>query len=90
MQDVYFLLQHVPFEAATAYPTRTRDSTCTSSRWSKYGFTSDEYSDVALMGWESANLFTVGLRDAGKNPTQQAVITAINKISATPVVPTAA
>lgn len=79
MQDVYFLLQHVPFEAATAYPTSFKGLNLYFTEMQKYGFTSDEYSDVALMGWESANLFTVGLRDAGKNPTQKAVITAVNK-----------
>jgi branched-chain amino acid transport system substrate-binding protein len=79
MQDVYFLLQHVPFEAATAYPAAFPGLNLYFTEMQKYGFTSDEYSDVALMGWESANLFTVGLRDAGKNPTQKAVIAAINK-----------
>jgi branched-chain amino acid transport system substrate-binding protein len=79
MQNVYFLLQHVPFEAATTYPSAFPGLNLYFTEMQKYGFTSDEYSDVALMGWESANLFTIGLRDAGKNPTQKAVITAINK-----------
>jgi branched-chain amino acid transport system substrate-binding protein len=79
MQDVYLLLQHVPFEAATAYPSAYHGLNLYFTEMEKYGYTSDEFSDVALMGWESANLFTVGLRDAGKNPTQKAVIAAINR-----------
>ena len=79
MQGVYFLLQHVPFEAATAYPTAFPGLNLYFTEMQKFGFSNDEFSDVALMGWESANLFTIGLRDAGKNPTQKAVIAAINK-----------
>jgi len=80
MQNVYFLLQHVPFEAATTYPTAFPGLNLYFREMVKFGYTSDEYSDVALMGWESANLFTEGLRAAGKNPTQAAVINDINKI----------
>lgn len=80
MQNVYFLLQHIPFEAATTYPTSFPGLNLYFKEMAKFGFTTDEYSDVALMGWESANLFTEGLRAAGKNPTQAAVINAINKI----------
>jgi branched-chain amino acid transport system substrate-binding protein len=80
MQNVYFLLQHIPFEAATAYPSAFPGLNLYLAQMVKYGFTSDEYSDVALMGWESANLFTQGLRAAGANPTPSSVITALNKI----------
>jgi hypothetical protein len=48
----------------------------------KYGFSTDEYSDVALAGWESAALFVAGLKAAGANPTQASVTAAINKIKA--------
>jgi branched-chain amino acid transport system substrate-binding protein len=80
MQDVYFLLQHIPFEAATKYPSAYPGLNLYFKEMSANGFSSDEFSDVALMGWESANLFTEGLRAAGKNPTQAAVIKALNKI----------
>jgi branched-chain amino acid transport system substrate-binding protein len=79
MQNVYFILQHVPFEAAASFPSGFQGLNLYLQEMSKYGFASDEYDDVALMGWESANLFTEGLRAAGKNPTQKAVINAINK-----------
>ncbi len=80
MQNVYFLLQHIPFEAATAYPTSFPGLNLYFSQMVKYGFSSDEFSDVALMGWESANLFAEGVRAAGKTPTQTGVVNAINKI----------
>jgi hypothetical protein len=80
MANVYFLLQHVPFEAATAYPNAYPGLNLYIAQMSKYGFSSSEFEDVALAGWESANTFTQGLRAAGKNPTQAAVNAAINKI----------
>lgn len=80
MTNVYFLLQHVPFEAATVYPKAYPGLNLYFSQMVKYGFSSTEFDDVALAGWESANLFTEGLRAAGKNPTQAAVNAAINKI----------
>jgi branched-chain amino acid transport system substrate-binding protein len=81
MQGVYLLLQHVPFEAATTYPTTYPGLNLYLSTMVKYGYTSDEYSDVALAGWESASLFAQGLKSAGTHPTQQAVTAAINKIT---------
>jgi ABC-type branched-subunit amino acid transport system substrate-binding protein len=81
MQNVYLLLQHVPFEAAADYPMSFPGLNLYLTEMNKYGFSSDQYDDVALMGWESANLFTEGLRAAGKNPTQKAVTNAINKIT---------
>ena len=91
MQDVYLLIQHVPFEAGQEYPAtfpglqlyfNQMKSYFESAYPSNYNsYLPYTYDDVALMGWESANLFTEGLRVAGKNPTQKAVITAINKIT---------
>jgi len=80
MQNVYFLLQHVPFEAATTYPTAFPGLNLYLKQMVAHGFAADAYSDVALMGWESANLFTMGLRAAGRNPTQSSVVADINKI----------
>lgn len=81
MDNVYLMLQHVPFEAYTAYPKVFPGLGLFFTEMTAAGYASDEYDDVALMGWESANLFTEGLRDAGKNPTQAAVINDINKIT---------
>lgn len=82
MQGVYLLLQHVPFEAATLYPSTFPGLVLYLDKMQEYGFSSNQYNDVALMGWESANLFVEGLRAAGKNPTQAEVIADINKIKA--------
>jgi hypothetical protein len=80
MPNVYFLLQHVPFEAATLYPSAYPGLNLYFSQMVKYGYSGTEFDDVALAGWESANLFTEGLRAAGKSPTQAAVNAAINRI----------
>jgi ABC-type branched-subunit amino acid transport system substrate-binding protein len=80
MQHVYLMLQHVPFESAVTYPSVFPGLDLYFSQMVKHGFAADEYDDVALMGWESANLFADGLAAAGKNPTQAAVVNAINKI----------
>jgi hypothetical protein len=81
MQGVYLLLQHVPYEAAPLYPHTFPGLNLYLSSMVKYGYSSDEYSDVALAGWESANLFAAGLKAAGAHPTQQSVTAAINKIT---------
>lgn len=80
MGNVYFLLQHVPFEAASLYPSVFPGLKLYFAQMASSGFSNYQYDDVAVMGWQSANLFTEGLRAAGKNPTQAAVVTAINKI----------
>ena len=80
MTNVYFLLQHVPFESATVYPSAYPGLNLYFSQMVKHGFSGTEFDDVALAGWESANLFTQGLRAAGKSPTQAAVNAAINRI----------
>ncbi len=91
MQNVYLLIQHAPFEAYTAYPKVFPGLGLYEKQMLAYfkfaypttyaKYESAVYDDVALMGWESANLFTEGLRAAGKSPTQASVIAAINKIT---------
>ncbi len=82
MQNVYFLLQHLPFEGAAVYPNAYPGLNLYLQQMVRFGFSSDEYSDVALAGWESAALFVSGLKAAGANPTQASVTAAINKIKA--------
>jgi hypothetical protein len=41
-----------------------------------------EFDEVAIQGWESAALFVQGVKMAGNNLTQQAVINADNSITA--------
>ena len=68
MQDVYFLLQHVPFEGAAVYPHTYPGLNLYLQQMVAHGFASNEYSDVALMGWESAALFAQGLQRSGSQP----------------------
>lgn len=82
MANVYFLLQHAPFEAAALYPKVFPGLKLYFAQMTASGFSNYQYDDVAIMGWQSANLFTEGLRAAGKSPTQSAVVAAINKIKA--------
>jgi branched-chain amino acid transport system substrate-binding protein len=91
MTHTYLMLQHVPFEDYANYPsvfpglglyfTQMRDYLMATYPSTYSSYLSYQYDDVALMGWESANLFTVGLRAAGQNPTRAAVINDINKIT---------
>ena len=80
MKNTYFMLQHVPYELATAYPAVFPGMSLYFQSMAKYGYSSNEFSDVALQGWEGANTFVEGLRAAGKHPTQASVVAAINKI----------
>jgi ABC-type branched-subunit amino acid transport system substrate-binding protein len=78
MQGVYFYIAHVPFAASTSlYPGLKLYLT----QMKKYepAFTYDE---LAIQGWESAALFVQGVKMAGSNLTQQAVIDADNSITA--------
>jgi ABC-type branched-subunit amino acid transport system substrate-binding protein len=78
MQNVYFDTSHVPFTASQSdYPGLKTYIT----EMTKYepNYVQDE---VAIQGWESAVLFVDGVKAAGKNLTQAAVIKADNSLSA--------
>jgi ABC-type branched-subunit amino acid transport system substrate-binding protein len=78
MQGVYFSIAHVPFSSPTSeYPGLKLYET----EMKKYepNYVEDE---VAIQGWESASLFVEGVKMAGKNLTQQAVINADNSLTA--------
>jgi len=80
LAKTYFILQHIPFEAVASYPTAYPGLNLYFKWMVSSGHASQEYDDVALMGWESANLFTTGLRAAGASPTQAAVVADLNKV----------
>jgi branched-chain amino acid transport system substrate-binding protein len=78
MQGVYFDIAHVPFTASpTLYPALKLYFT----QMKKYepAYATDE---IALQGWESAALFVEGVKLAGSNLTQAAVIKADNSLTA--------
>jgi hypothetical protein len=81
MQHVYFLLQHVPFSAATIFPGKYPGIEQYIKYMNKYepAYT---YEETSVEGWISGALFVEGLRGAGRNPTQASVIAADNRLKA--------
>ena len=81
MNGVYFGLQHVPFEAALAYPGVYPGLDTYIREMQKYqpAFTYDE---VAMDGWIAADQFVTGLKAVGRNLTQKNLVAAINKETA--------
>jgi branched-chain amino acid transport system substrate-binding protein len=78
MQNVYFDIFHVPFLAPTSkYPGLKLYLTQMKKYEPKY--VTDE---VAIQGWESADLFAQGVKMAGKNLTQANVIKQTNTLTA--------
>ena len=79
MNGVYLLVQHVPFEAATAFPGKYPGLDTYISEMNKYE-PQNTYNETAMTGWISADLFVTGLKAVGRNLTQARLIAAINKI----------
>jgi ABC-type branched-subunit amino acid transport system substrate-binding protein len=77
MQGIYFYIAHVPFSAPTSlYPGLKLYLTQMKKYEPNY-----VYDEVAIQGWESAALFVQGVKMAGSNLTQQAVIDADNSLT---------
>ena len=74
------MVQHVPFEMAGQFPGvfPGLESYLTTMN-AKYP--NSTYSEAAMEGWLSAQLFVQGLTKAGKNPTQASVVKATNTIT---------
>lgn len=81
MQRVFFLFQHVPFEVAPEYATKYPGMEQYVEEMQRYA-PQWTYDETALQGWIEAAQFVAGLRAAGKHPTQQAVVAAINNETA--------
>ncbi|HYW84150.1 MAG TPA: ABC transporter substrate-binding protein, partial [Spirochaetia bacterium] len=77
MKGVYFGLQHVPFEAALAFPGVFPGMEQYIREMQKYQGSST-YDEVALDGWISAALFVTGLKAVGRNLTQKKLVAAID------------
>jgi branched-chain amino acid transport system substrate-binding protein len=77
MNGVYFGLQHVPFEAASAFPGAYPGMENYIREMQKYQ-PSSTYDEVALAGWVSAALFVSGLKIVGRDLTQAKLVKAIN------------
>jgi ABC-type branched-subunit amino acid transport system substrate-binding protein len=77
MQGIYFNISHVPFTASQSdFPGLKLYLTEMKKYAPKYA-----QDEVAIQGWESAALFVQGVKMAGKNLTQQAVINADNSLT---------
>jgi ABC-type branched-subunit amino acid transport system substrate-binding protein len=80
MQNTYFLLQHVPFQAGPQFPGVFPGLKSYLEMMNRYepAYTANE---VAMEGWLDAALFVQGLRAAGPSPTQAKLLDAVNHIT---------
>ena len=74
-------MQHVPFEAALAYPGVYPGLDTYIQQMEKYQ-PKYTYDEVALDGWIAADQFVTGLKAVGKNLTQKKLVAAINNETA--------
>ena len=80
MNGVSMLVQHVPFEAAAAFPGTYPGMETYLKEMQKYQ-PSAVYDEVAMDGWINAAQFVAGLKAVGRNLTQAKLVAAINKTS---------
>ena len=80
MDGVILEVQHVPFEAADAFPGVYPGMENYIQEMKKYQ-PKDTYQEVALEGWIDAATFVAGLRAVGKNLTQAKLVAAVNQMT---------
>lgn len=80
MQGVYLVLQHAPFSVGITDPQSYPGMALYLKELNKY-FPNAQPSEASLDGWINADLFVKGLKLAGKNPTREKLINAINSIT---------
>jgi len=78
MNGVTLEIEHVPFEAAAAYPTVYPGMAQYIREMQQYEPT-QTYDEVALEGWINADQFVSGLREVTGKLTQASLVAAINK-----------
>jgi len=82
MQGVYFGVQHVPFEAALAYPGVYPGLDTYIREMQKYQ-PKYTYNETALDGWMAADQFVTGLKAVGHGTlTRASLVNALNKETA--------
>ena len=74
IDEMYFLAQFMPFEAAQDNPGMQKFLKAMKAN-------GKSPNEILLVGWSGAALLVEGLKAAGKNPTQQGVVDAINQIT---------
>ncbi len=80
LNGVVIAVQHVPFEAASAYPGVYPGMETYLREMQKYE-PSAAYDEVALDGWISAAQFVAGLKAVSGKLTQASLVAAINKMT---------
>lgn len=75
--NVIFIEQHVPFEAASAFPGRYPGMAAYLAAMKRYE-PRWAYDDTALQGWINAAQFVAGLRAVKGTLTQQKLVAAVN------------
>jgi ABC-type branched-subunit amino acid transport system substrate-binding protein len=78
MNGVVVSIQHVPFEAASAFPGVYPGMETYLEEMQRYQ-PSAEYDEVALDGWINAAQFVAGLQAVGRDLTQAKLVAAINR-----------
>jgi len=81
MTGSIFALQHVPFEAAEAFPGTYPGMDQYLAVMNRYE-PQWTYDDISVQGWINAAQFVAGLRAAGRDLTQQRLLAAINSETA--------
>ncbi|MGH9098791.1 MAG: ABC transporter substrate-binding protein [Acidimicrobiales bacterium] len=79
LQGVYFNVENVPASAATRYPGTYPGLETYLKEMARYA-PADAGNALSLDGWESAALLVAGIRAAGRNLTQSAVVAATNRM----------
>lgn len=74
LQGAYFNYENVPFLAPQSTYPGLKTYLTAMRRYEP----NDVYDDLSVQGWESASLLVAGIKAAGKNPTQAAVVKATN------------
>ena len=75
-----FYFQHVPFEAAKAFPGKYPGMEQYIAEMNRYE-PKWTYDDISIQGWINAAQFVAGLRAVGRNLTQRKLVAAINSES---------
>ena len=80
MQGAYFLIGHVPFEAAKLSPGKYPGMDKYLKELAKY-FPGELPGEASLAGWVDADMFVTGLRLAGRDLTRTRLIADLNQLT---------
>jgi ABC-type branched-subunit amino acid transport system substrate-binding protein len=81
MDGTYFLIGHVPFESGVTEPAKYPEMALYLKELHKY-FPADEPSEPSVAGWISAEMFSAGLKQIGRDVTRARLVAAVNSFTA--------